>query len=44
MTLIFQKNLQFGDIRPRNRQKAAQIEVFGRFSQLYIISNPWFCT
>ena len=28
---IFQKNLQFGDIWPRNRQKIAQIEVFGHF-------------
>ena len=27
----FQKNLQFGDIWPRNRQKIAQIEVFGNF-------------
>ena len=31
MKLIFQKNLQFGDIWPRNRQKIAQIEVFGHF-------------
>ena len=28
---IFQKNLQFGDIWPRNRQKIAQTEVFGHF-------------
>ena len=28
MKPIFQKNLQFGDIWPRNRQKFAQIEVF----------------
>ena len=27
----FQKNLQFRYIRPRNRQKIAQIEVFGHF-------------
>ena len=32
----FQKNLQFGDIWPRNRQKIAQIEVFGHF--LYFTS------
>ena len=31
MKTIFQKNLQFGDIWPRNRQKNAQIEVFGHF-------------
>ena len=31
MKTIFQKNLQFGDIWPRNRQKIAQIEVFGHF-------------
>ena len=31
MRPIFQKNLQFGDIWPRNRQKIAQIEVFGHF-------------
>ena len=31
MKAIFQKNLQFGDISPRNRQKIAQIEVFGHF-------------
>ena len=31
MKPIFQKNLQFGDIWPRNRQKIAQIEVFGHF-------------
>ena len=31
MRLIFQKNLQFGDISPRNRQKIAQIEVFAQF-------------
>ena len=36
MKLIFQKNLQFGDIWPRNRQKIAQIEVFGHF--LYFTS------
>ena len=29
--LFFRKNLQFGDIWPRNRQKIAQIEVFGHF-------------
>ena len=28
---IFQGNLQFGDIWLRNRQKIAQIEVFGHF-------------
>ena len=28
---FFQKNLQFGDIWPRNRQKIAQIEVFSHF-------------
>ena len=31
MKSIFQKNLQFGDIRPRNRQKIAQSEVFDHF-------------
>ena len=31
MKPIFQKNLQFGDMWPRNRQKHAQIEVFGHF-------------
>ena len=31
MKPIFQKNLKFGDIWPRNRQKIAQIEVFGHF-------------
>ena len=31
MKPIFQKNLQFGDIWRRNRQKIAQIEVFGHF-------------
>ena len=31
MKPIFQKNLQFGDIWPRNRQKIAQIEVYGHF-------------
>ena len=31
MKPIFQKNLQFGDIWPRNRQEVAQIEVFGHF-------------
>ena len=31
MKTIFQKNFQFGDIWPRNRQKIAQIEVFGHF-------------
>ena len=31
MKPIFQKKLQFGDIWPRNRQKIAQIEVFGHF-------------
>ena len=31
MKPIFQKNLQFGDIWPWNRQKIAQIEVFGHF-------------
>ena len=31
MKPIFQKNLQFGDMSPKNRQKIAQIEVFGHF-------------
>ena len=31
MKTIFQKNLQFGDVWPRNRRKIAQIEVFGHF-------------
>ena len=31
MKTIFQKNLQFRDIWPRNLQKIAQIEVFGCF-------------
>ena len=31
MKPIFQKNLQFGDIWRRNRQKIAQIEVFRHF-------------
>ena len=31
MKPILQKNLQFGDIWPRNCQKIAQIEVFGHF-------------
>ena len=34
MKPIFQKNLQFWDIWPRNRQKIAQIEVFGHFLDL----------
>ena len=31
MKLVFQKNLQFRDIYPRNRPKIVQIEVFGHF-------------
>ena len=31
MKPIFQKNLQFRDIWPRNRQKNLKIEVFGHF-------------
>ena len=31
MKPIFQKNLQFRDIWPQNRQKIAQIEIFGHF-------------
>ena len=31
MKPIFQKNLEFRDIWPRNLQKIAQIEVFGDF-------------
>ena len=31
MKPIFQKKLQFGDVRPRNRPKNAQIDVFGHF-------------
>ena len=31
MKPIFQKNLQFRDIWPRNRQKIAQIKVFDHF-------------
>ena len=31
MKPIFQENLQFRHIWPRNRQKIAQIEVFGHF-------------
>ena len=31
MKLIVQKNLQFRDYWPRNRQKIAQIEGFGHF-------------
>ena len=31
MKLFFQKNVQFGDIWPRNCQKIAQIEVVGHF-------------
>ena len=31
MKPIFQKNLQFGDIWPPDRQKIAQIEVYGHF-------------
>ena len=31
MKPIFQESLQFGDNCPRNRQKIAQIEVFGHF-------------
>ena len=31
MKPIFQKNLQFEDIWPQNRQKIAQIEVFSHF-------------
>ena len=31
MKNIFQKNLQFRGIWPRNRQKIVQIEVFGNF-------------
>ena len=37
MKLIFQKNLQFGDIWPRNRQKIAQIEVFGHFLEFALL-------
>ena len=33
----FQKNLQFEDIWPRNRQKIAQIEVFGHFSDFALL-------
>ena len=31
MKPIFEKDLQFGDIWPRNSPKIAQIEVFGHF-------------
>ena len=31
MKIIFQKDLQFGDILTRNRHKIAQNEVFGHF-------------
>ena len=31
MKPIFQKNLKFGDIWSRNRQKTARIEAFGHF-------------
>ena len=31
MKPIFQKNMQFRDNWPRNRQKNTQIEVFGHF-------------
>ena len=31
MKLAFQIKFLFGDISPRNRQKIAQIEVFGHF-------------
>ena len=31
MKSIFQKNLQFRDIWPENRQKIAQTDVFGHF-------------
>ena len=31
MKPIFENNLQFGDISLQNRQKIAEIEVFGHF-------------
>ena len=48
MKPIFQKNLQFGDIWPRNHQKKiAQTEIFGHFLDfaslvfLDIAHNDW---
>ena len=37
MKLIFQKNLLFGDISPRNHQKIAQIEVFVHFLEFALL-------
>ena len=37
MKSIFQKNLQFGDIWPRNRQNIARIEVFGHFLDFAVL-------
>ena len=43
MKTIFQKNLQFGDIWPRNRQKIAQIEVFGHFLDFASLDRWTWC-
>ena len=40
--LFFRKNLQFGDIWPRNRQNISQIEVFGHFLDFAILVFPDF--
>ena len=37
MKPIFEKKLQFGDIWPWNRQKNAQIEVFGHFLEFALL-------
>ena len=42
MKHIFQKNLQFRDIWPRNRQKLAQSEVFGHFLDFPSLAFPDF--
>ena len=42
MKSIFQKNLQFGDISPRNRQKIAQIEYLDHFLDFASLVFPDF--
>ena len=37
MKPIFQENLQLRHIWPRNRQKIAQIEVFGHFLEFALL-------
>ena len=42
MKPIFQKNLQFGDIWPQNRQKIAQVKVSGHFLDFSSLVFPDF--